>query len=223
MAGGTGALGRAVCRSLLEAGFEVHATTTSPPPTADAVPQGLEAVRFHRSDLARPQEAERAFDDIGGPLAAVVSTVGGFAGGPLAEVDAAGLDRLVDLNFRTAVWVLRAAFPHLERSPRGSSVVLVGARGAVEGGPGAAVYSATKAAVVNLAVSAAREWLEEGISVNAVLPSTMDTPANRRAMPDADASRWPGTDEVAAVIRFLAGPEARIVSGAAIPVYGRAR
>lgn len=221
--GGDGALGMAVCRALIEDGFETHASSRSPDHRIHATP-GLESVLVHIGDLTSEAEALRIFEKVDGPgpLAALVATVGGYSGGPLAEVDAAQIDKLTNLNLKTTALTLRGAYPRLKESPTGAGVVLVAARSAVTGGPKAAIYAATKAAVVSLAVSASAEWLEDGISVNAILPSTMDTPANRRSMPGADFSRWLTLEQVAGVAAFLVSEKARVISGSAIPVYGRA-
>jgi NAD(P)-dependent dehydrogenase (short-subunit alcohol dehydrogenase family) len=221
VAGGSGALGSSVCKVLLEKGYEVHATATSGDTDINATP-GFEDVRVHVADLTDEMEAERLFKEVGAPLHALVSTVGGYRGGALAEVTQADIRHLVDLNLTTTLVILKSAYPYLRQTPGGAGVVLTAARGAVDGGPGSALYAATKAAVANLASSAAQEWLEEDISVNAILPSTMDTEANRDAMPNADHSRWPSTAQVAEVAAFLVSAAARIVSGGAIPVYGKA-
>lgn len=221
VAGGSGALGRSVCRALLDDGYEVHASATDAHHGLQEASE-LQDVTVHIGDFTDEGQVLRAFEEAGGPLDALVSTIGGYAGGALAGITGADVDRMTALNFKTTALVLRAAHPRLKGRPEGAGVVLVGARAAAVGGPGAALYAATKAAVVSLATSAAREWAEDGITVNAVLPSTMDTPANRRAMPRADFSRWTSTDDVARVIAFLVGPRARIISGAAIPVYGSA-
>lgn len=206
----------AVCRALLEAGYEVHAASRSGGESADG------GVQLHSADFTNEADTARVFEEVGGPLAALVSTVGGFAGGALAEVKAADIDRLTDLNLKSTALILKHAYPYLRENPDGSSVVLVASRSAVLGGPGAALYAATKAAVVSLATSAAKEWQDDGISVNAILPSTIDTPANRASMADADFERWPSPDEVAQVATFLVSEKARIISGGAVPVYGRA-
>ncbi len=221
VAGGSGALGMDVCRALLEAGFETHASARSENHGINVKP-GLEEVVVHVADFTKEADALSVFAELEGPLAALVSTVGGFAGGSLAEVTAADIDRLTALNLKSTMLMLRGAYPYLKQNPDGAGVVLVAARSAIAGGPRAALYAATKAAVASLALSASKEWLEEGISVNAILPSTMDTPANRKAMPDADFSRWPTTGQVARVAAFLVSEEGRIVSGGAIPLYGRA-
>jgi NAD(P)-dependent dehydrogenase (short-subunit alcohol dehydrogenase family) len=190
VAGGSGALGRSVCRCLLREGYEVHALATSADHGLDETP-GLEGIAVHIGDFSDEQDAERLFREAGGPLAALVSTVGGYAGGHVAAIEAAEIERMTRLNLTTTALILKCAYPYLERSPQGAGVVLVASRAAVEGGPGAALYGATKAAVINLALSAAKEWRDDGISVNAILPSTMDTPANRAAMPKADFSSGP--------------------------------
>ena len=130
---------------------------------------------------------------------------------------------LLATNLETTHASLRALVPGMVARGRGS-IVVVGSR-AVERpwtSASASAYGATKAAVVALAQIVAAEVVENGVRVNAILPSTLDTPANRRAMPDADPSRWVTTDSAAAVIAFLLSDDARDVSGAAIPVYGRA-
>lgn len=223
IAGGTGALGAAVVRVFKARGYEVHivAENTQLRDQFAARPEAA-GVGLHVADLTVGAEARLAFAEAGGPLGAFVTTAGGFAGGPLAELTDASIDRLIALNLKTTLIGLREAYPYLKQSRGGASAVVVGARSALTGGAGIALYSATKAAVVNLAYSLAQEWLNDGITVNAVLPSTMDTPANRAAMPSADFARWPTPDQVAQVVAFLASEHARIISGGAIPVYGRA-
>ena len=221
VAGGSGALGKSVSRALVEAGYEVHASAGSEDHDINDT-AGLEGVHVHIADFTVEADTALVFGDVGAPIHALVSTVGGYRGGALAEVTTADIDQLVALNLKTTLLILKSAYPYLKQGPGGAGVVLTAARGAVEGGPGSALYSATKAAVVNLAMSAAREWAEDGISVNAILPSTMDTPANRQAMPKADHTKWPTTDQVADVAAFLVGEKGRIISGGAIPVYGQA-
>ncbi len=220
--GGTGALGSDVARVLREAGFEVHVIAID----ADMASSFAEKpdnrdITVHVADLLDPDGTKQLMDEVGAPLGALVATLGGFLGGPLATMSDEDVDRLIALNLTSAVQTLRHAYPLLKAHPDGARVVLVSARGAVVGGPGAALYSATKAGVANLALSLSQEWLEDGITVNAILPSTMDTEVNRRDMPDADFSRWPTTREVAGVVAFLVSDAARIISGGAIPVYGK--
>lgn len=221
--GGTGALGLDVAKVLLEAGYAIHVTASSEESARRfSGSRDGHGLTVHAADLSEPGEARRALRAVGGPLAALVCSVGGYSGGPFQRFPDEEVERLVAINLKSAFYTVREAYSYLKQSKGRGAVVLVAARGAVAGGPGAAVYSATKAAVVNLAKSLAEEWLDGGITVNAILPSTMDTPANRRDMPDADFSRWPSTRAVAEVVAFLVSEKARIVSGGAIPVYGKA-
>ncbi len=220
--GGDGALGSEVGRVLREAGFEVHVTALNAEMAASfAEKPENQGLTVHVADLLDFDGTKQLMDEVGAPLGALVATLGGFLGGPLAALTEADVDRLISLNLTNVLYTLRHAHPLLEAHPGGARVVLVGARGAVTGGSGAALYSATKAGVANLALSLSQEWLEDGIAVNAILPSTMDTAANRRDMPDADFSRWPTTREVAEVVAFLVSDAARVISGGAIPVYGK--
>ena len=155
-----------------------------------------------------------------------VLVAGGWRGGaPLhAEADDASWRAMIDSNLETVHRSLRALLPGMVDRGRGS-VVVIGSR-VVERpwtGAGAAAYTASKAAAVALAQAVAAEVLERGVRVNAVLPSTLDTPANRRNMPTADPSEWVALPSAAAVIAFLLSDDARDVSGAALPLYGRAR
>ena len=220
--GGTGALGSEVGRVLREAGFEVHVTALD----ADMASSFAEmpenrGLTVHVADLFDFDRTKMLMDEVGAPLGALVATLGGFLGGPLSALTEADVDRLIALNLTNAVHTLRHAYPLLKAHPDGARVVLVSARGAAAGGPGAALYSAAKAGIANLALSLSQEWLEDGITVNAILPSTMDTPANRRDMPDADFSRGPTTREVAEGVAFLVSDAARIISGGVVPVYGK--
>jgi NAD(P)-dependent dehydrogenase (short-subunit alcohol dehydrogenase family) len=156
-------------------------------------------------------------------LAALVA--GTWRGGKALheEVDDATWQVLLKANLETVYHGLRALLPGMVARGRGS-IVVVGSRAAVAPSTSArsAAYAATKAAVVALAQATAAEVMARGVRVNAVLPSTLDTPANRASMPTADASRWVSLSSAAGVIAFLLGDEARDISGAALPVYGRA-
>jgi NAD(P)-dependent dehydrogenase (short-subunit alcohol dehydrogenase family) len=163
--------------------------------------------------------------DLGGLPALAALVAGGWRGGtPVhAESDDATWRAMLASNLETAYRGLRALLPAMVAAKHGS-VVVIGSR-AVEQpwtSDGAAAYAAAKSAVVALARTVAAEVRDQGVRVNAVLPSTLDTQANRAAMPDADATRWVALDSAASVIAFLLSDEARDVSGAAIPVYGRA-
>lgn len=221
--GGNGNLGQAVARLLATAGFEVHVTVLDEAARA-AFAYGLlqEGLTVHVGDLSKDADVARVFSEVGTPLAALVATVGGFAGGPFALVDEATIDFQYRLNLKSAILTLRHAHAALAANPGGASAVLIANRPALSAGPGVAVTTAMKAALVSLVKSVAEEWKLEGIRVNAVAPSIMDTPENRRAMPDVDPTLWPTTRQVADVISFLLSDAGAIVSGATLPVFGRA-
>jgi NAD(P)-dependent dehydrogenase (short-subunit alcohol dehydrogenase family) len=143
----------------------------------------------------------------------------------VAETSKADLMKQIDMNFVTAFLCCRAAVNAMTRTGKGGRIVNVAARPALEprAGAGMAAYAASKAAVVAFTVALAEEVAKQGILVNAIAPSIMDTPANRAAMPDADHAAWPKVAEVAATILFLASPDNAVTRGAIVPVYGRTR
>ncbi len=175
-------------------------------------------------DMVDPQavnamaaEAHKRFGRIDG----LVNTVGGFRGGkPVHEADLAEWDFLYDLIVRTTLNGCRAVIPYMLGLQRGS-VINIGSRNVFQGSPNYAAYSAAKTAVLRLTESLAGELKTRGINVNCVLPGTIDTPQNREAMPKADFSTWVPPEDLAHVIAFLLSDDARSVTGAAVPVYGR--
>ena len=219
--GGNGNLGHAVSSLLLEAGIETHITVLDEQ-TRASYAYGLmqEGLVLHVGDLSKGEDVARVFTEIGSPLGTLVATVGGFHGGPLAEIDEATVDFQYRLNLKSTILTLRYAYPALAANPGGASVVLIANRGALGAAPGTAASSAMTAAVVSLVKSLAEDWKAAGIRVNAVAPSIMDTAENRRAMPDADFTTWPTTRQVAELIGFLVSDP--IVSGAIVPAFGRA-
>jgi NAD(P)-dependent dehydrogenase (short-subunit alcohol dehydrogenase family) len=220
--GGNGNLGEAVARLLEQTGYEVHITVRDEE-TRASFAWGLmkEGFHVHVADLTKAADAERLAKDIGGPLVALVATVGGYVAGPFAEIAPEAIDQQYELNLKSTLLTLRYLHPLLAASPVGASAVLVANRPALSRGPGVAVTSAMKAAIANLTCSLSEEWKKQNITINAVAPGVMDTPQNRRAMPDADFTGWPTPTEVAAVVAFLLSGEGAIVSGAVLPVYGK--
>lgn len=227
--GGTGALGGAVVKVLLAEGARVAVPFRKP--------GELEAFRQSAAidpkaplsgaplDLTDEGAVQRAFEktakELGG-LDILVNAAGGFAGGkPAHETPWSLWQQQLDLNLKTTVLASRAAAVAMLES-RGGAIVTVSSRPATQDGRNLAAYSASKRAVLQLTEAMAAELSAAGVTVNAILPSIIDTPANRAAMPDADFSRWPKPEEIARVILFLVGPDARLISGAHIPVYGRA-
>jgi NAD(P)-dependent dehydrogenase (short-subunit alcohol dehydrogenase family) len=207
--GGTGALGGAVARKFDEVGYEVH-VTASHETDARAWKGPGSAHRVDLTDL----DAVRTFASAFGDVHAVALCAGGFAMASIAELTAADIDKMMNANFKTASHALAALGPKMRA---GAAAVVLGSQ-AYEGAAAMAPYAASKAALVSFAKSASLEWKGAGVRVNAVLPDTIDTPANRRAMPDADFSRWAAPAEIADVIVWLCSPAARIVSGNAIRV-----
>jgi NAD(P)-dependent dehydrogenase (short-subunit alcohol dehydrogenase family) len=218
VAGGTGFLGTAVVRELVSCGYGVTATWVVESERERLASEPVELVEANLFDPAAVEAAVSAVDG----LEAVVNLVGGFSDGPLVhETEPQEFTRLMRLNVTPAFLLARAAMPILlERG--GGAFVGVSARTALRPYPGAAAYSTSKAAVLALIQALDVEYRREGIRCNAVLPSVIDTPANREAQPDADHSKWVPPDQVARVIRFLVSDDSAPTSGAAVPVYGRA-
>ena len=227
--GGAGGLGRAVVRAFLDAGArvsvpirksgELESLRRALDLPADAPLSG--AVLDLTDETAVLDWFETVAEDRGG-LEVLVNAAGGFAGGePVAETPWSVWQTQLDVNLKTAVLASRAAAREMGKR-RGGAIVNVSSRPAVGDGKNVGAYAASKRALLALTDAMAAELVESGITVNAVLPSVIDTDANRSAMPKADTSRWVKPEEIARVILFLAGPDARIVSGAHLPVYGRA-
>jgi len=222
--GGTGALGTAMVSALLEAGATCHV------PYIDQA----EADRFPLRDHAKVKllgnvelTDESAIARLYGSVSQLWGSIhiaGGFAMSPVGATDKSALMQQLEMNFVTAFLCCRAAVNAMTRAGVGGRIVNVATRPALEwrAGAGMVAYTASKAAVAALTVALAEEVVKDGILVNAVAPSTMDTPANRRAMPKADHAAWPKVEEVAATILFLASPENRVARGGVVPVYGRA-
>jgi NAD(P)-dependent dehydrogenase (short-subunit alcohol dehydrogenase family) len=221
--GGTGALGTAVVGSLVAAGAVCH------------VPYilGGEAERFPLRDhaqvtlvgdvqLSDEPAVAKLYDSVP-KLWASIHLAGGFAMAPIGGTTKADLMTQVDTNFVTAFLCCRAAVGAMARSSEGGRIVNVAARPALEWrtGAGMVAYAASKAAVAALTVALSEEVAKDGVLVNAVAPSIIDTPGNRAAMPKADYAGWPKVEEVAATILFLASPDNKVTRGAVVPVYGK--
>jgi NAD(P)-dependent dehydrogenase (short-subunit alcohol dehydrogenase family) len=219
--GGAGALGTAVVETLLGFGAVCRV------PCFDEA----EAQRFRLRDrkdvtvvvvgsLAEEAAVTRLYQGLS-PLWASIHIAGGFAAAPLRETSVATLRGQIDTNFVSCALCCRAAVTAMAGS--GGRIVNVAARPALEwrSGAGMTAYTASKAAVAAFTAALAEEVVKDGILVNAVAPSTMDTPANRGAMPKADFALWPKVEEVAATIAFLASPDNRVTRGAIVPVYGK--
>jgi NAD(P)-dependent dehydrogenase (short-subunit alcohol dehydrogenase family) len=216
--GALGALGRVVADVALARGARVagvdHAQAQAP-----ASPTRLE---LGGVDLTDPAQAAKAIDAAVrhfGKLDALINIAGGFAFETIGDGDAKTWQRMFALNVMTARNASHAALPHLAKSGSGR-IVNIGAMGALQAGSGMGPYAASKAGVHRLTEALAAEWKGK-VTVNAVLPSTIDTPANRASMPKADFAKWVAPQELAEVILFLASDAASAVTGALIPVSGR--
>jgi NAD(P)-dependent dehydrogenase (short-subunit alcohol dehydrogenase family) len=218
--GGTGALGSAVVGSLLAAGATctvpyVHEAEAQCFPHRGDANVKLIAV----ADLADEAMVAKVYDGL--QLWASIHIAGGFAAGKVAETGQTALMAQLDGNLVSCFLCCRAA---VNAMAAGGRIVNVAARPALEwrSGAGMTAYAVAKAGVAALTVALAEEVAKDGILVNAVAPSIMDTPANRKAMPKANFDAWPKVEEVAATILFLASPDNRVTRGAIVPVYGKA-
>ena len=221
--GGTGALGTAVVKMLVDAGASCHVPYVHDG-EAQRFPlrQHAQVTLLAVSDLADETAVARLYDGVP-KLWASIHLAGGFAMSPVGQTGKAALMQQLDMNFITCFLCCRAAVNAFARSGGGGRIVNVAARPALEwrSGAGMAAYTASKAAVAALTAALAEEAAKDGILVNAVAPSIMDTPSNRAAMPQADYAAWPKVEEVAATIAFLASPDNKVTRGGIVPVYGR--
>jgi NAD(P)-dependent dehydrogenase (short-subunit alcohol dehydrogenase family) len=217
--GANGGLGTYVTQAFLDAGAIVVGTSRK-----------IQQSEFnHPNFAALPAEistregAQTLVDQVVarfGKLDALAHTVGGFAGGKsIVDTDDATFQRMFDLNLNCVFHILRAAVPPLRTTGNGR-VIAIGSRAALEPGSGVGAYSASKAAMVSLVRTVALENIDAGLTANVILPGTMDTPANRKAIPSADFSKWVRPATVASLITWLAGDAGKDVNGAVIPVYG---
>jgi NAD(P)-dependent dehydrogenase (short-subunit alcohol dehydrogenase family) len=223
VAGGTGALGAAVLSELLEAGYPVT-TTWVLPDERDRVQgdfEGRSGLMLVEADLMDPDAVDEAVGGVDG-LGAVVNLVGGFSSpGRVHESSVDDFESQLRLNLRPGFLLAQAAMPRLI-SDGGGAFVGVSARPALRPFSGAAGYITAKAGVLAFIRALDAEYRNDGIRCNAILPSVIDTPANRRAQPDADHSKWVPPQQIAKVVRFLVSDDSAPTSGAAVPVYGRA-
>src|ERR1700680_5080132 len=220
VSGANGGLGTHVTKALLESGFAV----------VGLAPKIRQADFDHPNFTALPATldslaaANRAADTViawFGKIDVLAHLVGAFAGGQtVADTDDATFQRMFDMNLNSAFHMLRAVIPHMRKSGAGR-IIAIGTRAAEDPGPSVGAYSASKAALVSLMRTVALENKDLGITANVILPGTMDTADNRKAMPGTDTSQWVQPASVASLIAWLAGDAGKDVTGAAIPVYGR--
>lgn len=217
--GANGGLGTYVTQAFLDAGAKVIGTSRKIQQSDFASPNftAMPAEISSRDAAAKlVQQAVARF----GTIHVLAHTVGGFAGGQsVAETDDATFQQMFDLNLNATFHILRGVVPVMRKAGSGR-IIAVGSRAALEPGAGVGAYSASKAAMVSLMRTVALENQDVGITANVILPGTMDTPANRKAMPKADFSKWVQPAAVASLILWLAGDAGKDINGGAIPVYG---
>jgi NAD(P)-dependent dehydrogenase (short-subunit alcohol dehydrogenase family) len=217
--GANGGLGTLVTQAFLDAGATVVGTSRKlqqsdfESPNFIAIPAEISSREGAKGLLDQAMARFSRLD-------VLAHTVGGFAGGQsVAETDDTTFQRMFDLNLNATFHLLRAVLPVMRKTGKGR-IIAIGSRAALEPGANVGAYSASKAAMVSLIRTVALESTGTGITANVILPGTMDTPANRKAMPDADFSKWVQPTSVASLMVWLAGDAGKDINGAVIPVYG---
>jgi NAD(P)-dependent dehydrogenase (short-subunit alcohol dehydrogenase family) len=225
VAGGTGGLGRAVSRAFLKEDARVIVTYRNREEfAAFAGEAGLDSpLEGYQVDVTDESATGEFIDRVVAKydrLDAMVNTVGAYAGGAkLWDMDTKVFDRMMALNLRSGLLLSRAVIPPMLKAKRGA-IVNVASKAALDHAAGNAAYAASKAAALAMMDSLAAELKGTGVRVNSILPDIIDTEANRKAMPGADFAKWPKPEDIARVILFLCSDEAKVIHGAALPVYG---
>jgi NAD(P)-dependent dehydrogenase (short-subunit alcohol dehydrogenase family) len=226
VAGGTGGLGQAVSLAFLAEGAQVAVTwrhESEFQSLKDFAANHATRLSGFNVDVTDPVQTANLVDHIvsrSNRLDVLVNTVGGYAGGtPLWELEPEVFARMIDLNLRATYALAKSAVPPMLARKSGS-VVNIASKAAWDHAAGASAYTSTKAAAVALIDSLAADLIGTGVRANSILPSIIDTEANRKAMPNADFSKWPKAEDIAEVVLFLASDRARVIHGAAIPVFG---
>ncbi|NWJ45029.1 MAG: SDR family oxidoreductase [Chloroflexi bacterium] len=218
--GGSGALGGAVVQAYAEAGAQVLVANRSIPNNSGSI----ENVTYFKLDVLNEESVRHFFDEVTqkyGVPDALVNVVGGYkAGDPVSKLTLADLQEQFDLNLKSAFLITKYAVQTMEQ--KGGSIVHASSRAAVDRGKNSFAYSMSKQGVLRLVEATAAELKGKSLTINAIMPSIIDTPANRSAMPEADTTKWPKPEQIARVVMFLTSPDAELINGAAIPVYGKA-
>jgi NAD(P)-dependent dehydrogenase (short-subunit alcohol dehydrogenase family) len=224
--GATGAVGKAVSAHMAAAGYRLVLTARSHEPLialSSQVRMDKDRVMTHPADITDSDSVHqllKAIEEWGNGVDILVNTAGGWKGGkPLEEVTDADWDATLRLNLQTAFFINRAVIPHMVQRKWGR-IINIASKAAVSPGPRQAAYNVSKAAVIALTQSISVEYRRKGIAANVILPSIIDTPTNRKQMPDADYSRWVTPGQLAELILFLCTEEGGSLNGASIPMYG---
>jgi NAD(P)-dependent dehydrogenase (short-subunit alcohol dehydrogenase family) len=226
--GGTGALGRAVVSAFIEEGSKVVCTYIIDEELSHYSSSLTENQRsnlvFVQADVTKEKSVAEVVQktlERFGRVDVLVNIVGGFTYAKIIDTDEKTWDSMMNINLKSTFLCSKAVLPQMIKQNYGK-IINVSSRPGLKGSSGVGAYAASKAAVMNLTETIADEVGDYEINVNAILPSTIDTPANRKSMPDADFSKWVKPEEIARVITFLASDDSRSISGAGIPVYGKA-
>jgi NAD(P)-dependent dehydrogenase (short-subunit alcohol dehydrogenase family) len=227
LTGGTGGLGTAVVKRLADQNYQFAVTYLVPDEARlfeKAVGVDEDRLMLSRVDATNTAEVTAFMQQVAerfGAIHIVCGLVGGWAGGrDVGETDDVRFDRMIDVNLRSAFATVRAAIPHLKKAGWGR-ILLIGSRAGGEAPAGQAAFNAAKAGVAALGMTVAQELDDTDITANVIVPSVIDTPATRKALPFADYINWPTPDDIAAVIEFVLSDASSVISGALIPVYGR--
>lgn len=225
--GGTGGLGTALVRRLLGRDIRFAVTYLLPDEAAafeDEFDLDEDRLILRRVDAINPEAVTSFMKEVAdtwGNIHMLCSLVGGWAGGrDVEETDDVRFERMLDLNLRSAFYAVRAALPHLRQAGWGR-ILLIGSRAVEDNPPGQAAFNIAKAGVVALAKTVAQEVEGTGVTANALMPSVIDTPATRAALPYADYVHWPTPDEIAAVASFVLTDDSAVMNGATLRAYGR--
>ena len=226
--GGTGALGRPVTAAFAEAGARVavpYILEAEVPECKTCLGPRTDAVAFLKADVTKESEVQQLVRTVVGHLGRIdilLNLVGGYVGDiPVTELSEADWDRMLTMNLKSVFLCCKHVVPIMQQAGAGR-IVNISSRAAIKVFPGISAYAAAKAGLLAFTETLASEVLKAGITVNAILPSVIDTPANRKAMPKTDHSPWVKPEEIARVLLFLCSEAAREISGASIPVYGKA-
>lgn len=226
--GGTGGLGSALVRRLMDRDIRFAVTYLRPDEAAtfeEELDLDEDRLMLRRVDAINPEAVNSFMKEVAdtwGGIHMLCSLVGGWAGGrDVEETDDVRFERMLDLNLRSAFYAVRAALPHLRQAGWGR-ILLLGSRAVEDTPPGQAAFNIAKAGVVALAKTVAQEVEGSGVTANALMPSVIDTPATRAALPYADYMDWPTPEEIAAVASFVLTDDSSVMNGATLRVYGRA-
>jgi NAD(P)-dependent dehydrogenase (short-subunit alcohol dehydrogenase family) len=226
--GGTGALGRAVTAAFVEAGAAVAVTYVvdrEVPECKECLGAQADAPLFIKANVTVEAEVQKLVQTLTqrfGRIEILLALVGGYVGDlPVTQLPEATWDHMMNLNLKSVFLCCKNVVPVMQRSG-GGRIVTVSSRAAIKVFPGISAYAVAKAGILTFTETLAGEVLKDNITVNAILPSVIDTPANRKAMPGADYSAWVKPEEIARLLLFLTSDASREISGAAIPIYGRA-